>query len=332
MRETEERRALRFATCVLTLVGVACDAHQGPNDAGPSTTAVAPGPRPSASPSPSSTRHPPNRLPCRAVTVEGDVHFAAMLASDAGTVPVMTHGLLPLEGWVDLAPSSRLVAKDPRTTRETSFRGPARVRACVDAEEESWVASGTFESAVGAGEVPGAEEWVATPLALLRYAAAKITVDAPGQGKAETMKVAAGVVYVWVAADAQGKLLGADGGGLAPTNVDEGWARLGEGQSASVTVAAPAAGHSGEVDGAERALAKCSTLANTAKEEASAVLRGGADASTVAAQVSTRRLAHAACAVASVRVGSLPDSDKKTALAASLRAADAAYEGLPFGG
>jgi hypothetical protein len=280
-------------------------------------------------------------MPCRAVTVDGDVHFfgPGTPGTDAGSIPIMAQGHIPVEGWVDLAPASRLVAKDPRTTRETAFRGPARIRACVAAAEESWVASGVFESAVGAGETPGAEEWVATPLALVRYGSAKVTIDV--KPRSVGLKVAAGVVYVWVAGDGRAGAVrlgtedggGTDGGMLGPGAADEGWARMGEGQAADVTQgAAPGAGHHMDTPeaAAERALTACETIALGSEDLATLVLQGGADASAIRSQVSTRRRAHAACSVASVRVHSLPESDMKASLLRSLLSATGKYESLPL--
>jgi hypothetical protein len=247
----------------------------------------------------------------------------------------MQQGLLPIDRWVDLAAGARFVAKDPRTTRETGFRGPGRTRACVDAEEESWIAEGVFESAVGAGETPGAEEWVATPLAVLRYGAAKVTVEVASK-QPERIRVAAGLVYVWTADDARGRISGGDAGAqaLAAGAVDEGWARVGEGRGVELgPTAPPGAGHGQETAeaAAGRALTKCSTLADASREQASVILKGGADASAIASQVTTRRLAHAACSVASVRVWSLPDSEARAKLLSSLRSAVSAYAGLPLG-
>jgi hypothetical protein len=269
--------------------------------------------------------------------VEGDVHFP--VPGNGGTVPLMVQGLIPVEGWVDLGAASRLVAKDPRTTRETAFRGPAHIRTCVAAAEESWVASGVFESAVGAGETPGAEEWVATPLALVRYASSKVTVDV--RSRSVGVKVAAGVVYVWVAGDARSGAVrlgtqdggSVDGGNLIPGASDEGWARMGEGQAADIAEgAAPGAGHHMATPeaAAQRAVAACETFALGSEELATLVLHGGADASAIRSQVSTRRRAHAACSVASVRVHSLPESDMKGSLLRSMASATGKYEGLPL--
>jgi hypothetical protein len=247
----------------------------------------------------------------------------------------MAQGLVPVDQWFALGAGARLVAKDPRTTRETVFRGPGRARACIDASEESWVGAGTFEASVGAGETPGAEEWVATPLILLRYEAAKASVDVPQAPTAqEAIKVAAGTAYVWVAEDARATPvmgMSAPEGG-APSIGDEGWTRLGEGQSLSVAaMASPAAGHAGvtSLAFAQRAVTKCSALSAASRELASVVLHGGADAAVIASQVTTRRLAHAACSVASVRAGGLPETEETAPLLTALRAATAAYANLP---
>ena len=145
-----------------------------------------------------------------------------MLASRArahlptpGVTPLLLQGLAPTDAWLELAKGSRVVAKDPRTARETTFRGPARVRACVGYSEESWVASGHFESAVGAGETPGAEEWVATPFGVVRYTAARLSVDV-GAHDADVV-VESGQAFAW----------GTPGDAGA---ADEGWTRLSVGK------------------------------------------------------------------------------------------------------
>jgi hypothetical protein len=83
---------------------------------------------------------------------------------------------------------------------------------------------------------------------------------------------------------------------------------------------------------AEAAQTRCGTLALEAEDLATLVLRAEAGASQIRSQVSTRRLAHAACAVASVRVDALPDTDAKASLLSSLRVDYAAYESLPLDG
>ena len=154
---------------------LACEPQKaGTPDAGPSESA------PSAveSTAPKATAESPSahaarweearnaalRIPCRAIAVDGPVRVEG---ADAGALALQSE--IPDQTWLSLGPDARLVAKDPRTTRETAFVGPARVRSCVAHREESWLAAGRFESAIGAGETPGAEEWVVTPLGVVRY-------------------------------------------------------------------------------------------------------------------------------------------------------------------
>ena len=200
---------------------------------------------------------------------------------------------MPIDGWVDVAKGARLVAKDPRTTRETTFRGPGRVRPCVDDGEESWVASGSFDSTAGAGESPGQEEWVVTPFGVVRYAAAKLSMDVkPAQAD---VAVDAGLAFAWR------PVTTGDAGAL-----EEGWARLPPGKATLANVR----GEDGAA-GARLAVGRCTTLATSAHDLAALLMSpgGGADAGTIAAQVTTRRLARAACAVATLRVRALPAAD-----------------------
>src|SRR5579872_5131856 len=124
--------------------------------------------------------------PCRAVEVAGDVRPADPGADAAGP-ELATQQELPEHGWLVLAPGARLVAKDPRTTREASVSGPAHARLCVDHREEAWIGDGTFESATGSGETPGAEQWVVTPDAVVRYAAARLRVEVGPKGSTATL-------------------------------------------------------------------------------------------------------------------------------------------------
>src|SRR5215472_9658771 len=125
------------------------------------------------SPFASVTAPPPPRpvpkrpdAPCRAATVEGRIAFVPLVLTDAGVsqldAGISAMGPVPSDQWLDLAAGARLVARDPNSTRETSFTGPARALACVDFDEESWLVRGTFDSVPGAGERPGGEEWVVT--------------------------------------------------------------------------------------------------------------------------------------------------------------------------
>jgi hypothetical protein len=284
---------------------------------------------PDAAPaSPSASRIPPPpvslgprsaALPCRVVTVDGD----AQEEGDGGSA-LTVRSSIPQDGWLLLSAGARLVVKDPRTSRETTFRGPARARACVDLSEESWLASGTFESAVGSGETPGAEEWVATPLGLVRFGAAKLTLEVGA--RQVHIRVAAGPAFVWIAGDASGRNL--DGGTATPTETDDGWLRIAAGSTTLTPASSPP-----KLAAARSALDACRSLAKAAHDLASALLETDAEPTTAMRQVSTRRLARAACAVAALRTDALSPSDAPdgiTSLTASLKEAAALWRSLPL--
>jgi hypothetical protein len=71
------------------------------------------------------------------------------------------------------------------------------------------------------------------------------------------------------------------------------------------------------------------TLSASARILAGQVMTpGGADAGTITQQVTTRRLARAACAVATLRVNALPPADAAPLLG-PLASANIAWSGLP---
>ncbi|HTQ44604.1 MAG TPA: hypothetical protein VMI75_17710 [Polyangiaceae bacterium] len=293
---------------------------QGNDGAAASGTGAAVSAKPP--PSASAIAHPaPPRLACRAIAVEGDVHLE--VPGDAGMVPLLIEGLVPTEGWLDLAKGTKFVAKDPRTTRETTFRGgPGRARACVGYAEESWIAAGGFDSTMGSGESPGQEEWIVTPLAVVRYAAAKVSVDV--RPKDARIAVTTGVASAWVGDDA--RIRDFDGGATAKASpardeTTDGWIRL---ENASIFLSA-AAGSPDTPDAARAALDKCSSLAKIAKDLTSTLMAGGADAAVITQQVTSRRLARAACDVAGLRIAALPPSEGALSLGKSLAEANTAW-------
>jgi hypothetical protein len=313
---------LRLAVLVGVALGStagcgACEPHHDAPDGAPSSTGSAPTSSVSVNPLPSALHNAkPPRLACRAIGVDGDVHVET--GADAGVTPLLLQGLVPTEAWFDLAAGARLVAKDAKTTRETTFRGPGRARACVAYSEESWITAGVFESSVGAGETPGAEEWVVTPLGVVRYGAAKLQVEVhPKDAKVTAL---GGVAYAWLPDDTHAKM----GDGGAPPHTDDGWLRVEDGVlgvAAATPVPAP-------LDGARAAVTRCEAMAKAAHDLTSTVMAGGADAGVVNQQVTARRLARAACATATLRVNGLPASDATGALTKSLADANAAWSSL----
>ena len=260
---------------------------------------------------------------CRALAVEGEVAFDP--DGGAAVAPsVELHG----DQWLVLAANSRLVAKDPRTGRETTFRGPGRVRACVDSLEESWLGRGVFESSVGSGEAPGAEEWVVTPLGVVRFAAGQLSVEASAQDV--RIRVAQGTAFVWVAEDAVARTAGGKvDGGAGWSKGEEGWLRLASGAVKFALTPGRTA-----LEAARAGVSACVRLATSSRDQASAVLSNTGDAAAsgaaVAEQVMTRRLARGACAVASLRVADLPPSQAQAGLDETLGGARTAWRALPF--
>jgi hypothetical protein len=96
---------------------------------------------------------------CRAIAVDGDAHLETQGAHPDAAAPMAVQDRIPGDVWIALGAKGRLVVRDPRTARETTAAGPGRVRMCVDAQEESWLAGDgvSFESTAGAGEAPGSE-------------------------------------------------------------------------------------------------------------------------------------------------------------------------------
>jgi hypothetical protein len=264
-------------------------------------------------------------VPCRAIAVDGPVRIegdgeAGSPDASTSASSVLLHGELPTDVWLALGADARLVAKDPRTTRETSFVGPARVRPCVAHREESWIAAGRFESAAGAGETPGAEEWAVTPLGVARYMAAQLQLDVQGGGV--TVTLGTGVAFLWLADDAHEapapkRSADADAGDKAATTSidDDGWRRMTAGslRLARTGVRPPADAARGEVD-------RCLAFMKDARDRAAALLGGLGtfDAGAAKDQLKTRRIARASCDIAALRVEVLPPSKTKTELATRL--------------
>ncbi len=95
--------------------------------------------------------------------------------------------------WLTLPEDARLVVKHPRSGRELSFSGPARLLPCIEGQEEVLLARGSLRAIVGPGTRPGAEVVIGTPYGALRYASANATVSVSPAGLA--VSVAAGEVH-----------------------------------------------------------------------------------------------------------------------------------------
>jgi len=193
------------------------------------------------------------------------------------------------------------------------------VRACVDSAEESWLASGTFESSVGSGEAPGNEEWVVTAWGIVRYTTAALSMVVKPHEADVTLT--SGVAFAWQPSAAPGDA-GSPRGDAGSAREEEGWLRLPAGKTKLGT---------GHDETPAATLDRCVTLAASARALATQVMApGGASGAVITQQVTTRRLARAACAVAALRVNALPAPDAAPFLH-PLGDANSAWNGIPSG-
>lgn len=242
---------------------------------------------------------------------------------DAGApTTVASSSEIPDDVWLELGESARLTSKHPHSTRETTFAGPGRFRTCVGHGEEAWIGEGGFESVASSGERPGAEEWVVTPVGVVRYGAAKLEIHvtpatATTVAKAE-VKVTGGSAYAWTGDRASpGSPAGASP--VKAPAMAEGWVALEGGRT--LTLAQSAVSPPGEL--ARVAVDRCTLEAKGAKELAFAVASPDASLTQVAPRhVIARHLARAACDVAWLRVGQLPPSPARDDFSATLKQAE----------
>jgi hypothetical protein len=187
-----------------------------------------------------------------------------------------------------------------------------------------------------------------TPLGVVRYSAAKLSIDVtpfgagPPKDKPEAppfgggapkdkpgttavsaaVAVSQGVAFVWPAEDARGPAARPDA---------EGWVRI---ENDRVTLQPKAPGQR-PPDAAAAAATVCTRMAQESHTLAAALLggspldAGAADGATAATrQVRARRLARAACGVALLRTQALAPAEGDAVLQA-VRAADSAWRSLP---
>jgi len=234
---------------------------------------------------------------------------------------------IPDDMWIQLTKDSKLTTRHPRSTRETGFIGPGRVRSCVNHAEEAWVAEGKFASVIGSGERPGAEEWIMTPVGVVRYGSAKLEITVtPATGSAGAkadVKLWSGTAYAWTG-DQTGPVKPEIHSARAAA-VPDGWLAL----DGDRTVSFSQKGGAKPEEAAKAAVDRCAEEATKTKALARAVAAPDASLSDVAPRhVVARRIARAACGVGLVRVGQLPTSPVRDALYAMLAQADKDWKGL----
>jgi hypothetical protein len=228
---------------------------------------------------------------------------------------------VPDDVWMLGDKDSRLTTRDGVSTREATYVGPGRFRVCIDRKEEAWVVSGRFEAIGGPGERPGGEEWVATPLGVGRYDSAKWAFTVAD--KTVDVKVGSGTAYFWPADGVTTQFF--SDAGAPPSRNEDGWVRLNGAQGAVLTVP----GSVRTAEAAEAALGTCSRMAAEAKGLASRLSEADAAVAELGPKhVIARRQAHAACAVAHLRIAALAPSPAKKALVDRVLLAEADWKSI----
>jgi hypothetical protein len=206
-----------------------------------------------------------------------------------GGVPLSSSQEVP-DGLFAVGAGAKCVVKNPATGREASFEGPGEGRACVGGagDGEAWILRGSYAAAPGAGEKPGAEDWVVTPFGVVRYASAHVKIVVGKEGA--ELRVATGSARVF------GKVLPGDAGTPPPAD-DDGWTAL----AGPVNVTLKPTGDAKSVVDA------CVTASKEAAELAAAVVKPDAALGTIAgAHVRARQRARARCALARVAAEAQP--------------------------
>lgn len=137
---------------------------------------------------------PPSAAPaapaaaCRALRVTGEAQLG-----DSGA-RLQSGSLVDGSEWVSLAKEAKVTLKHTASGRELAVAGPARFRACGRGREQLLLAQGAVTAVAGPGARPGAEVFIATPIAAVHYGDAELSLLL--DGKQLSVAVRAGSVEV----------------------------------------------------------------------------------------------------------------------------------------
>ncbi len=164
------KRGMRLSclTALLLTAALAGCSKGDKNRVVPSAGAPAPALQSAASAVPSTAPAPAPLPRCRATRVSGE--------AKVGDTPLASGELLDGETWVSLGKDASVALKHTATGRELSISGPALFRACRRGREQVLLARGKVEAGGGMGARPGAEVLIATPLAVVRYGEAELSL------------------------------------------------------------------------------------------------------------------------------------------------------------
>lgn len=240
----------------------------------------------------------PRGAPCRALNVTGRVLL--------GGAPLESGSELDGSEFISVEQGARVVVRHARTAREYAIAGPALALPCRRGREAVLLSSGSLQAAASAGARPGAGVTVATPLGVIHYAEASLTVRADGR-KVE-VRVTSGSADVEPAAGV----------------------RL-EGRR---TVTKGSTTLSGRPPATEELVDRCESAATKALESAAALLSksprdAGSLGERAAEQVHNRKAARSACAIAAAAAALEADPKKRAAQLGRIDEADRKRVELP---
>lgn len=278
---------------------------------------------------------------CRVVGIEGRASRVALDQvlsragglADAGVGPFVATGeALDGSQWIALDQPGfavpRLMLKDARSGREVAFSYGALARPCIG-DGDAWLVTGRYRG-LGGGDAPGNETWVVTPLGAVRGG---VGVASWRKNELPVLEVRldAGAPAIWLAKGVDVELRPldeapdaapppSDAGAKPKLPAPETVARLQGPWMLVATVTEPL--------GAKENLAAvtaCEREARGAAAAAAAIASPGrgVDGAEVAAHMSRRLAARAACSVAELRLALQPStaSDGGAGLAARLEEA-----------
>jgi hypothetical protein len=248
------------------------------------------------------------------------------------------------------------VFRHGKSGREAVLEGPAHVVLCLDGEEAHVMGHGQWSSVPGTGEGPGAEAWVASAHAAVRYGSGIVRIVA----SAETTRIEAKSGHALVL-EANGSTCtreqapakssdrgrapaagGRDGGPAQPTALSpsDRWQRLESGDtfvcrtaSAKPSARSPVVDSNAWLKRAEAAAGECSAAANRAANAARQVLSAGsadggpALGSAAAEHVTARQYAKGLCLVAAAALAAVeaPPEAERAAIETRLKDANARW-------
>lgn len=256
-------RSRAWLSCCFALGALACGKRETAPTPGESQLTALPPPSATAPGTSAATASRAKSPACRVMSLRGDVRTATGERIDKGN-------LLAGDRWLVLEPGASLALKHTTSGRELAFDGPARVLPCFGGEEEMIIGLGTVRTQSNVGVRPGATVVLGTPFGSVRYADAQARLVV-GEAKLEVPEASGDLTLVPLLSPATPVALTGAGAQLPKSAVS-----------------------------ADESLAACTRAAQSASEQARALLSAAAGnrGELAAAHVRARGAARLTCAAA----------------------------------